>query len=73
MVITPRFDVAAMQHDMFAKGWLVADLAKQARISHMTIRRFFDGIHQTPRAAKSIADALGQPMRKYLLAGKRVA
>lgn len=73
MAITPRYDVVAMQQDMFTKGWLVADLANKAQISHMTIRRFFDGIHQTPRAAKSIADALGQPMRRYLLAGKRVA
>lgn len=70
MAITPRYDVTAMQQEMFARGWLVSDLAQRAGISHMTIRRFFDGVHQTPRAAKHIADAFGHSVRRYLLPAK---
>ena len=67
MQVTPEFDVAAMQADMFAKGWLPMDLANAADISHMTVARFFEGQHRTPRTAKKIAQALGRPVRRYLL------
>lgn len=63
---TPRFDAAAMQADMVAKGWLAADLARESGLSHMTVARFFDGHYRTARTAKKIADALGRDLRVYM-------
>lgn len=63
----PRFDVPRMQDDMVAKGWLPMDLARRARVSHMTVKRFFEGQHQTPRTAKKLAIALGRTVRDYML------
>lgn len=76
MQITPRYDVAAMQADMFGKGWVAMDLARRAGVSHMTVARFFAGTHQTPRTAKKLSDALGfehKPNHYLLKTKKRVA
>lgn len=67
MLISPAYDVAAMQTDMFSRGWLVIDLSRAAGVSHMTVARFFDGRHQTPRTAKKLAKALGRSAKHYLL------
>lgn len=66
----PAYDVDAMKADMYGKGWLAIDLARRAGVSHMTVARFFDGRHQTPRTAKKLAKALGHDARHYLLTGK---
>ena len=66
MQLTPSFDVALMQADMFEKGWVVMDLARKSGLSHMTVARFFSGQHQTPRTAKKLASALGHRLGRYL-------
>lgn len=65
MQVTHAYDVVAMQNDMADRGWLPADLAHRARVSHMTIARFFDRKHQTPRTAKKISAALGKAPGYY--------
>lgn len=69
MVDSPRarYDVQALADDMAAKGWLAMDLAREAGVSHMTVGRFLRGDHQTARAAKKLAKALGYSVRRYLL------
>lgn len=71
MQITPRYDVAAMQADMFGKGWLPMDLAREANVSHMSVARFFAGTHQTPRMAKKLSIGLGVAADHYLLKSKK--
>lgn len=69
-----RFDVGLMQQDMAAKGWQPIDLAEAA--DHMvpsTLSRFLNGHHQTARIAKRIAKALGQPLKRYIVAAREVA
>lgn len=63
------WNVALFQADMELKGWLRIDLARatKPRLSHMTINRFFSGERQTARTAKAIADALGKPLKRYVL------
>jgi hypothetical protein len=66
-----RYDVALMQCDMEERGWLPADLARHAETSHVTVHRFFTGKARTARTAKKLADALGKPLRHYMIrAGK---
>lgn len=67
------YNVALIQHDMAAKGWLPVDLARRAGISHMTVGRFLSGERQTARMAKKIAKALGHDVPRYLLTRERVS
>jgi ribosome-binding protein aMBF1 (putative translation factor) len=63
-----RFDVALMQDDMDELGWIPADLARKASTSHVNVHRFFHGRGaRTARMAKKLADALGQPLRRYIV------
>lgn len=64
---TPDYDVARMQDDLKAKGWLPIDLARKAKVSHMAVSRFFSGQRQTPRMAKRLSRALGHPADFYLI------
>lgn len=61
------YDVARMKDDMAAKGWLPIDLAREAKVSHMTVSRFLSGERQTARAAKKLADALKYSVRRYIV------
>lgn len=71
---TSPYDVALLRADMTARGWLPIDLARRAKVSHMTVSRFFSGERQTARTAKKLADALARPLRRYLLqSGEAVA
>jgi transcriptional regulator with XRE-family HTH domain len=70
---TPEYDVALFKADMTEKGWLPVDLARKARVSHMTVSRFFSGERQTARTAKKLAGALGHSLRRYLPAREAVA
>lgn len=54
-----------MHSDMEELGWMRTDLARKAGLSDMTVSRFFRRKQQTPRTAKKLADALGQPLRRY--------
>ena len=65
---TGGYDVTLMREDTRARGWLPIDLARKARVSHMTVSRFFSGERRTPRTAKKLAAALGQPLSRYLIA-----
>lgn len=60
------YDVALMERDVRARGWLPIDLARRARVSHMTVYRFLRGERQTPRTALRLAKALGHPLNRYL-------
>lgn len=60
-----RYRVDRMVSDMTRRGWNVMDLARESGLSHMTIRRFFDGIARTPKTAKKIALALERPIERY--------
>ncbi len=70
---THRFDIVLLAEDIALRGWLPADLARKAEVSHMAVYRFLDGRHQTPRTAKKLADALGYSVRRYLIRSKAVA
>lgn len=67
------YDVALLETDMKAKGWLPVDLARHAKVSHMTVSRFFSGKNQTPRTAKKLAEALGRSVRRYMVSAQAVA
>lgn len=62
-----------MQRDMAAKGLMAAHLALRASVSRSTVTRFFDGSFQTPKTAKKLAQALGYPLRRYLLHAERAS
>jgi transcriptional regulator with XRE-family HTH domain len=63
----PEFDVAKLRDDMSERGWMPTDLARAAGVSDMAVTRFFRGEHRTARMAKKFADALGRPVRRYLI------
>ncbi len=69
MQTTPKasFNVQLMADDMALKGWTRAELARRARVADMTVIRFFRGEGQTAPTAKKIADALGRPLKRYLV------
>jgi len=62
-----QFNAGLMVEDMTAKGWLQKDLARRARVSAMTVGRFFTGESQTPPTAKKLAKALGHDVERYLI------
>lgn len=62
-----EWNVALLEADMAAKGWLPVDLARQAGVSHMTVGRFMKRERQTARTAKKLAAALGRSVRRYLV------
>lgn len=69
------YDVAMLEADMAAKGWLPVDLARRADVSHMSVGRFLRGEVQTARMGMKLARALGYSVRRYLVAqsGEAVA
>lgn len=68
----PSYNVALMRNDMVLKGWLATDLARKARLSDMTVGRFFSGERRTARTAKKLAEALGYSIRRYLIPAREV-
>ena len=56
---------------MAERGWLPVDLARRAKVSHMTVHRFLRGERQTARTAKKLATALGHSVRRYLITSRR--
>lgn len=63
----PAFNVALLKDDIAARGWLPIDLARRARVSHMTVSRFLSGERRTSRSAKKLAKALGHDVERYLI------
>ena len=62
-----------MRADMVAKGWQPIDLARRSRVAASSVTRFFGGSFQTPRMAKKLSRALGQPADYYLIRDEAVA
>lgn len=67
------YDTQRMEQDMAARGWLPTDLARAARLSDMTVGRFLNGVHQSERTGKTLAEALGFSVRRYLRPVRRTA
>lgn len=65
------YRVDLMRGDIARKGWLPVDLARKAKVSHMTVSRFLSGKQQTPRTAKKLAAALGYSITRYLIASAK--
>lgn len=61
------WNVALLRDDMKSRGWLPIDLARRAKVSHMTVGRFFTGERQTARSVKKLAKALGYEVDRYLI------
>lgn len=68
MAIPLGFDGAKAAYDMAAKGWEVADLARESKLSVRTVYRFLNGEVQTKKTARAIAEAMGFAVRRYLKA-----
>lgn len=62
-----RYATDLMVEDMAARGWLPTDLAREAKVSDMTVGRFLRSDVQTARTAKKLATALGRSIRRYLI------
>jgi transcriptional regulator with XRE-family HTH domain len=67
------WNVALLEADRLAKGWNHSDLAAEAGVSVSSVTRFVGGEVQTPGMAKKLADALGQPLRRYVAVESRPA
>lgn len=67
------FNVALLTADIARRGWLPIDLARRAKVSHMSVGRFLRGERQTPRMAKKLASALGQSLERYVVTDARVS
>lgn len=65
------YNVEQFERDMAGKGWLPIDLARRAKVSHMTVGRFLKGQRQTARTAKKLAAALGHSLQRYLISSNR--
>lgn len=63
-----HYDLTKLRHDMALRGWLPRDLARAAGVSDMTVSRFLSGERANPRTAAKLAQAIGYPVRRYLLA-----
>lgn len=68
-----RYDAKLLADDIEAKGWLPIDLARKAKVSHMSVSRFLRGERQTPRMAKKFATALGFDISRYLIQSRQEA
>jgi plasmid maintenance system antidote protein VapI len=68
-----RYDVALLQDDMAARGWMQVDLARKAKVSHMSVSRFLTGQRQTARMALKLAKAFGHPVTRYLISSRQEA
>jgi transcriptional regulator with XRE-family HTH domain len=69
----PQFNAVLLADDMAARGWLAIDLARRARVSHMTVSRFLRSERQTAKTAMKLAKALGYPTDRYLVRSEAVA
>jgi transcriptional regulator with XRE-family HTH domain len=63
----PRYNAALIAQDLAERGWHGEELARRAGLSGSTVHRFLTGQMQTGKAAAKIADALGYPLKRYVL------
>jgi transcriptional regulator with XRE-family HTH domain len=61
------FDRSLMQLDAAKLGLSGAGLAKRARVSQMTVSRFWRGGRITAPTAKKLARALERPLSRYVV------
>lgn len=61
------FDTALLLSDAAERGWTDAELARRARVSGTAIYRLRRGAARPSTLAK-LAKALGEPLRRYLIA-----
>lgn len=72
LALRPQYNAQLMCDDMAARGWQPTDLASKAKVSPMTVSRFFTAEIQTPRTAKKLAAALGYDTpERYLVRHER--
>lgn len=62
------YNVSKIAAEMTRRGWNDSDLAREAKVSAMTIGRFLSGRVQTAKTAKAIADAFGHKVDRYIVA-----
>lgn len=60
-----RYNVERIVEDMALRGWNNSDLARNAKVSPMTVTRFLRGEAQTAKTADRIARAFGHTIRRY--------
>ena len=70
---TTPFNTARFRADMELRGWFQIDLARVAQLPQSTVSRFLGGAVRSPRTAKKLADALGQPVARYYRNGRLAA
>jgi transcriptional regulator with XRE-family HTH domain len=61
-----KFNVELLQHDLDARGWLPADLARASGISRETVSNVLRGERMNPRTWLRFAIALGHDLRRYM-------
>lgn len=61
-----RIDRAAIIHDMALRGWTQRELARRARVSEMRVSRVLTGQSSPQGVAAALAEALGQPVSRYV-------
>ncbi len=61
------WNATLLRDDMKIRGWIPIDLARRAKVSHMTVGRFFSGERQTARTVKKLSKALGHDVNRYLI------
>jgi transcriptional regulator with XRE-family HTH domain len=66
------FDGDKLHMDMVLKGWTPVELSRRAEVSDMTVYRYLSGQCRTAKTTKKLAQALGYPMRRYLIVPKRL-
>jgi alpha-D-ribose 1-methylphosphonate 5-triphosphate synthase subunit PhnG len=67
------WNVERFVEDMAVRRMNELGLARASGLAHPTIRKFLDGEVQTSKTAGKMADALGHPIRRYLLRIQRAA
>lgn len=75
MRILQHYDAAAVQSDMIARGWRIAELHRAANVAHTSkglaplsydaVARFLRGESHSPLTATAIAAALGKTEADY--------
>ena len=61
------FNHELLERDAAREGLNGSNLARKARVSQMTVSRFFRGGTIKPGTAKKLARALKQPLERYIV------
>ncbi len=69
----PEYDIDKLLDDLADLGWLPADLARKTGYSRETISRVLNRERANPPTMKSIAEAMGHKVGRYLIRRRPVA